>query len=315
MKKLFYSFLAVSMMAFGFAACNDDNGGEGGEGGKDGAKISESDLYGNWMSDTIVVSAANIDEEKYEMYDKSPVIVTITKDKHVILYGSDTLGVWSLKKGVITVNGTTSVYDPEARDYKEEPVEVEITVVSYGKDKGVITIKNAEQYVYNKVTKKEETLLADETVYFSRLREPKGDDLAINKTNVTGTWKLLYSKYESTENGRKYSDMYPAHESVTLTINSDGTFVSARYYGRGGADDNSHVEEGVWSLKQNKILLYYGEKMTPDQLDTLPDEYWENARTISRLTSDFLVLSSRYEWTDGQDSGYSEDEQYYVRAN
>ncbi len=312
MKKLFYSFLAVSMMAFGFAACNDDNGGEG---GKDGDKISESDLYGNWMSDTIVVSAANIDEEKYEMFEKSPVIVTVTKDKQIILYGSDTLGVWSLKKGVITVNGTQSVYDPEARDYKEVPVEMEITVVSYGKDKGVITIKNAEQYMYDKETYKEETFLADETVYFSRLPEPKGADAAINKTNVAGTWKLLYSKYVRMENGQTSSEMYPAHESVTLTINSDGTFVSASYYNRGEGGGHSHVEEGVWSLKQNKLLLYYGESMTPDQLDTLPDEYWENARTVSRLTNDFLVLSSHYEWTNGKETGYNDNEEYYTRVN
>lgn len=312
MKKLLYSLMAISVMAFGFAACEN----EGGEEGEKGAKVSESDILGNWISDSIVV---NVDAPRQQMQQgelefKHAMIVTVSKERMVFMNG-DTLGSYKLEKGVLTIDAYKYVYDEASHQSIKEPYELKVVVKSFSKEKAVIVVKDVEQYAWDNEKDEEVTFTADETIYFSRLPEAKGSALTVNKANIVGAWQQVYNKYTYIVDGVVSSNgLYPASEAKILELKADGTLTET-YFRMWEPDSKPNVVEGIWTLKGNKLVTYVGNQITSvDQLELLPEDYLlDLAQTVSQLTSDFMALNRRYESSYQGVTEISDITEYYTK--
>ncbi|MBQ9201911.1 MAG: hypothetical protein IJ154_06040 [Bacteroidales bacterium] len=312
MKKIIYAMLAVSMLAFGFAACSDDNN-EGGT-ASDGSKVKESEALGDWRVDSVQITGLPADVEIEGRF--AGMIVSLTKNKEVIFYGSDTIGTWSISDGKLIVRGTEEFENETTKEWEERDVTTEYTIVSFSKNAAVISIKGAEYEVYDQDQRKYVSYTVDETIYFSRLPEPTGKDVAKTVANLAGTWKLEYYKgyHQRTEEGRTESFQHLSSEggNQILTLNEDQTFTYSHDY---SWSDEINVDKGVWAINGNKFLLYSGENVSVEDLQNLPEDYWEMAQTITTLTTDFMVLNRHFE--QGGDGGYGfveEDNEYYSRV-
>ena len=131
---------------------------------------------------------------------------------------------------------------------------------------------------------------ADGLIHMTRVEEPQGADLDVNKTNITGNWRLMYSK--SVETSLTNHD--PDYEPYVLIhgmpgeeiyhFNADGTFAKTNSFDRIW---NAQPQTGWWELNNTQLVYAAG---TPDypaveKPDPIPADWGE---TVIKLTGNVM---------------------------
>ena len=137
---------------------------------------------------------------------------------------------------------------------------------------------------------------ADGLIHMTRVAEPEGPDLDVNKANITGKWRLMYNK--SIENS--FTNQDPDYEPYVMIhgmpgeeiyhFNADGTFAITNSFDKIW---DAQPQTGWWDVQSGKLIYATG---TPDypaieKPDPIPADWGES---VTKLTGN-VMKTYRYE--------------------
>ena len=141
---------------------------------------------------------------------------------------------------------------------------------------------------------------ADALIHMTRVAEPEGPDLDVNKANITGKWRLMYNK--SIENS--FTNQDPDYEPYVMIhgmpgeeiyhFNADGTFAITNSF---DLIWDAQPRTGWWDVQSGKLIYATG---TPDypaieKPDPIPADWGES---VTKLTGNVMKTYSFETFTD-----------------
>lgn len=140
---------------------------------------------------------------------------------------------------------------------------------------------------------------ADGLIHMTRVAEPEGPDLDVNKANITGKWRLMYTK--SIENN--FTNQDPDYEPYIMIhgmpgeeiydFKADGSLVKTNSFDRIW---DAQPETGWWEVKNDQLFFATG---TPDYPAVKPDPIpadW--GVSVSTLTGNVMKTYKYETFTD-----------------
>jgi len=140
---------------------------------------------------------------------------------------------------------------------------------------------------------------ADGLIHMTRVAEPEGPDLDVNKANITGKWRLMYTK--SIENS--FTNQDPDYEPYIMIhgmpgeeiydFKADGSLVKTNSFDRIW---DAQPETGWWEVKNDQLFFATG---TPDYPAVKPDPIpadW--GVSVSTLTGNVMKTYKYETFTD-----------------
>ena len=130
---------------------------------------------------------------------------------------------------------------------------------------------------------------SDGLIHMTRVEEPQGPDLDVNVANITGKWRLMYSKSIETDftnhepDYKPYVIIHGMPGEEIYDFKADGSIVNTNSFDR---LYDAEPRTGWWQVRGNQLVYATGTTEYPAASpDEITDEWW---LTVTKLTGNVM---------------------------